>query len=262
MTALVTGASRGIGRAIAARLSRAGYAVIGTFRDPTGLRRGEPLPGVRYLPLDLRDQRSIAALAGQVGEVDVLVNNAGMSQIGSVEDVPLDLVRGIFETNFFGLLGLTKLLLPGMRARRSGTIVTIASFAGVTPVPFLGMYAATKAAVIAASRSLRHELRPWGIRVAVVAPFDVHTDIPLEIGFPEGSAYREAAQAVKVLRDKGLAEAPGPDMVARKVLSVIRARRPRLFNVVGRGAALTSILVRILPERVTENAVRSRYGLK
>jgi short-subunit dehydrogenase len=170
-------------------------------------------------------------------------------------------MRGIFETNFFGLLGLTKLLIPGMRDRRSGTIINIASFAGVTPVPFLSMYAATKSALIAASRSLREELRPWGIRVAVVAPFDIHTDIPLEIGFDGSSAYLEAARTVKAHRDKGLAEAPEPDIVARKVLAVIGARRPRLLNVVGRGAALTSLLVRILPEGVTENAIRSRYGL-
>ena len=124
------------------------------------------------------------------------------------------------------------------------------------------MYAASKSALTAVSRSLRQELRPWGIRVAVVAPFDVHTDIPLEIGFDDSSAYLEAAQAVRARRDKGLAEAPGPDIVARKVLSLLSARQPRLFNVVGRGAFLTSLLVRILPERVTENAIRSRYGLE
>jgi short-subunit dehydrogenase len=149
-----------------------------------------------------------------------------------------------------------------MRERRTGTIVNLASFAGVTPVPFLSMYAATKSALIAASRALRQELRPWGVRVAVVAPFDIHTDIPLEIGFDESSAYLEAARTVRVRRDKALAEAPGPDIVARKVLSVISSRRPRPFNVVGRGASLTALLVRLLPERVTENAIRKRYGLK
>ena len=261
MRALVTGASRGIGRAIAACLARAGFEVTGTTRQPAALGSDARVDGVRYLPLDLRDSLSIEALASAAGTVDVLVNNAGMSQIGPIEELPLDMMRGIFETNFFGQLALTRLLLPGMRARRSGAIVNIASFAGITPVPFLSMYAATKAALIAASRSLRHELRPWGIRVAVVAPFDVHTDIPLEIGFAESSAYLDAARTVKAHRDKGLAEAPGPEMVARKVLAVVRAGRPRLFNVVGRGAALTSLLVRILPERVTENAVRSRYGL-
>jgi short-subunit dehydrogenase len=259
--ALVTGASRGIGKAIAARLARAGYAVTGTTRDVSALPAEARLEGVRYLSLDLRNSRSIQALAAQVGAVDVLVNNAGMSQIGPIEEVPLDMVRGIFETNFFGPLALTQLVIPGMRARRSGAIVNIASFAGVTPVPFISMYAATKSALIAASRSLRHELRPWGIRVAVIAPFDIHTDIPLEIGFGEGSAYLEAARTVKAHRDKGLAEAPGPDIVARKVLAVLGARRPRLLNVAGRGAGMTSVLVRLLPERVTENAVRSRYGL-
>ena len=259
--ALVTGASRGIGKAIAARLARSGYAVTGTTRDPAALPADARLEGVRYAALDLRDAQSIQALAAEVGAVDVLVNNAGVSLIGPIEEVPLDMMRGIFETNFFGLLALTRLVIPGMRDRRSGTIVNIASFAGVTPVPFLSMYAATKSALIAASRSLRQELRPWGIRVAVVAPFDIHTDIPLEIGFGEGSAYLEAARTVKAHRDKGLAEAPGPDIVARKVLAVLGARHPRLLNVVGKGAAMTSLLVRLLPERVTENAIRSRYGL-
>ena len=259
--ALVTGASRGIGKAIAARLARSGYAVTGTTRDLAALPADARLEGVRYAALDLRDAQSIQALAAEVGPVDVLVNNAGVSLIGPIEEVPLDMMRGIFETNFFGLLALTRLVIPGMRDRRSGTIVNIASFAGVTPVPFLSMYAATKSALIAASRSLRQELRPWGIRVAVVAPFDIHTDIPLEIGFGEGSAYLEAARTVKAHRDKGLAEAPGPDIVARKVLAVLGARHPRLLNVVGKGAAMTSLLVRLLPERVTENAIRSRYGL-
>jgi short-subunit dehydrogenase len=260
-TALVTGASRGIGRAIAARLSRAGYAVIGTSRDPAALHDADRLQGVRYAPLDLRDPRSIQALADHVGPVDVLVNNAGVSQIGPVEEVAPDSMRGIFETNLFGPLDLTRLLLPAMRARGAAIIVNIASFAGVTPVPFLSMYAASKSALIAVSRALRQEVRPWGIRVAVVAPFDIHTDIPLEIGFEESSAYLDAVQAVRARRDKGLAEAPEPDIVARKVLSVVSARNPRLFNVVGRGATLTSLLVRILPERLTENAIRSRYGL-
>jgi short-subunit dehydrogenase len=260
-TALVTGASRGIGRAIAARLAQAGYTVTGTTRDPSALLPEARLEGVRYLPLDLRDARSIQALAAAAGSVDVLVNNAGVSQIGPIEEVSLDLMRGLFETNFFGLLGLTKLLLPAMRARRSGTIVNIASFAGVTPVPFLSMYAASKSALIAASRSLRQELRPWGIRVAVVAPFDIHTDIPLEIGFDDTSAYLERARTVRARRDAALAAAPGPDIVARKVLAVIGARHPRLLNVVGRGALRTALLVRLLPERVTENAIRSRYGL-
>jgi short-subunit dehydrogenase len=259
--ALVTGASRGIGKAIAARLVQAGYSVTGTTRDPSALRPEATLDGVRYLSLDLRNARSIQALAAEAGAVDVLVNNAGVSQIGPIEEVPLDMARGLFETNFFGLLALTQMVIPGMRARRWGAIVNIASFAAVTPVPFISVYAASKSALVAASRSLRQELLPWGIRVAVVAPFDIHTDIALEIGFGEGSAYIEAVRTVKARRDKGLAEAPGPDIVARKVLSVLRARRPRLLNVAGKGAGMTSLLVRFLPERVTENAVRSRYGV-
>ncbi len=260
--ALVTGASRGIGRAIAEALSRRGLEVIGTSRDPAAIPPDARIPGVRYLPLDLRDEKSISALAEMAGPIDVLVNNAGASQIGALEEVSLPMVRGLFEANLFGLLKLTQAVLPGMRGRRRGLIVNVASFAGVTPVPFLSVYAATKAALIALSRGLRHEVAPWGIRVAVVAPFDIHTAIPLEIGYEAGSAYAEALTRARAARDKGLAEAPGPEVVARKVLRILDAARPRLFNPVGRGAAATAFLIRHLPETLVESIVRGRYGVR
>jgi short-subunit dehydrogenase len=260
--ALVTGASRGIGRAIAKALAERGLEVTGTSRDPAGMAPGDRIAGVRYLPLDVRDERSIAALAAEAGELDVLVNNAGGSQIGALEEVSLDKVRGLFDSNLFGLLKLTQLLLPGMRGRRRGLIVNVASFAGVTPVPFLSVYAASKAALIALSRGLRHEVAPWGIKVAVVAPFDIHTSIPLEIGHLGASAYQDALARVRAVRDRGLAEAPEPDVVGRKVLQILDARRPRFLYPVGRGATVSALLVKVLPERAVEAVVRRRYDLK
>jgi short-subunit dehydrogenase len=261
-TAIVTGASGGIGGAIARGLVRAGFHVIGTSRDPAAISPDQRIEGVRYLPLDLRDARSIGAFAAEAGAADVLVNNAGASQIGALEEVPLERMRSLFETNLFGSLRLTQLLLPAMRARRSGTIINVASFAGVSPVPFLSVYAASKAALIAISRGLRAETAPWGIRVAVVAPFDIHTGIPLEIVSPEGSPYGATVQRVKEARDRFLAEAPEPGLVASTVLSILVRPSRRFFYPVGRGGRVTALLIRLLPDSIVAAVVRKRFGLR
>ncbi len=255
-TALVTGASRGIGRAIARALAADGWQVLGTSRNPQGIPVGERLAGVRYLPLDLRDEASIDALAAQAGEVDLLINNAGQSQIGAIEEVPLEKMRGIFDANLFGALRLVQRILPSMRGRRAGAIVTIASMAALAPVPFISTYAASKAGLVAACRALRHEVAPWGITVAVVAPFDVRTTIPLEVCYTAGSAYLPTVGRAREIRDRHLAEALGPDVVAKAVMRVIRSRRPRFFTPAGRRARLSLFLIRHLPDAVIERIVR------
>ena len=260
--AIVTGASRGIGSAIARALAGAGFQVIGTSRDPAAIPPAQRIEGVRYLPLDLRDANSIEMFAAEAGTVDVLVNNAGESQIGAVEEVPLERMRGLFEANLFGGLRLTQLMLPAMRARGSGTIVNIASFAGVSPVPFLSVYAASKAALIAISRGLRAEVAPFGIRVAVVAPFDIRTSIPLEVVSPGGSPYSATLGRVRTVRDRFLAEAPDARIVADRVVAIVASHRPRFFHPVGRGAGVTALLVRLLPGAAVEAAVRKRFGLR
>jgi short-subunit dehydrogenase len=261
MKALVTGASRGIGRAIAAALLRAGYEVIGTSRRPEAVPAAERLPGLTWLPLDLRSEQSIRACAAGAGSVDVLVNNAGGSQIAPVEEIPLDRVRSLFEMNLYGTIRLTQEILPGMRARRAGTVIAIASFAAVTTVPFIASYAASKAALVAFYRGMRHEVAPWGIRVAVVAPLDIHTTIPLDIAYDERSAYLDAVRRVQAARSTQHAHAPEPSTVARVVLRVLGRRNPRFFNVAGHNAGLQAFLVRHLPERVSERFVRRRFHL-
>ncbi len=259
--ALVTGASRGIGRATAAAFRDAGYEVIGTSRRPDSIPEADRLPGISWLSLDLRDQRSIEACAAAAGSLDVLVNNAGGSQVGPVEEIPLDRVRSLFEMNLFGTIRLTQLVLPGMRARRGGAVIAVASFAAVSPVPFLSSYAASKAALVAFYRGLRHEVAPWGIRVAVIAPFDVHTTIPLDVAYSERSAYLAGVNAVLAAREHQLANGPAPETVAAVVLRVARQRSPRLLNVAGRNARLQAFLVRHLPEGIAQKAVRRRFHL-
>ena len=175
---LVTGCSSGIGRATASCLAASGYAVVATARRPAdlaGLADGRCLT----LPLDVTDEGSMTAavreVEGRFGRIDVLVNNAGYSQSGAVESVPLGRVRAQFETNVFGLLRLTQLVLPGMRRRGRGRIVNVSSMGGRLTFPGGGVYHASKHALEALSDALRFELRPFGVHVVVIQPGLIRT---------------------------------------------------------------------------------------
>ena len=262
MKALVTGASRGIGRAIAEALLASGVEVTGTSRHPEAIPEADRLQGIRWLPLELHSEQSIVACAAAAGEVDVLINNAGGSQIAPLEELPLERMRWLFEMNLFGTVRMTQLILPGMRERRAGRVITIASFAAVTTVPFISSYAGSKAAVVAIYRGLREEVAPWGIKVCVVAPFDVHTTIPLDIAYRETSPYLAALLRVKARRDHTIATGPEPSVIAAAVMRLLRAPRPRFFTPAGRNARFTAFLVRHLPARTVEASVRRRFDLR
>jgi short-subunit dehydrogenase len=221
----------------------------------------QKITGVRYLPLDLTDDASVDSLIVRAGDIDILVNNAGGSQIGPVEEVPLQAMRRLFQQNLLGAVRLTQGFLPGMRARRNGRIIFISSIAGVSPVPFLSVYAATKAALTTLARGLRQEVKTDGIWVSVIAPFDVRTTIPLDLQFAEDSPYKAALRRVKELRDRSLEEAPSPGIVARKALKVLDAKKPRAFYSVGRNARIQEFLLKHLPDRTVENIVRKLFKL-
>jgi NAD(P)-dependent dehydrogenase (short-subunit alcohol dehydrogenase family) len=184
--AVVTGSSTGLGFATAIALARAGHEVFGTMRDPArspelaALAAQEGLP-ITILPLDVDSDRSVAAAFAQVramrGGVDVLVNNAGIAGLGSVEHTPLDLYRQIMETNYFGVLRCIQAVLPGMRERRSGHIVNVSSIAGRIASNGQSAYCASKHALEALSETLAVEVKPFNIRVAIVEPGVIHTPI-------------------------------------------------------------------------------------
>src|SRR5688572_8040299 len=174
--ALVTGASSGIGQATAERLAKAGYTVYGTSRRGTSV-------GARsfhMLPLDVTSDASVDAAVGEVmrreGRIDLLVNNAGFGVApGGAEESSIEQARLIFDTNFFGIVRMTRAVVPHMRRQGSGRIINMGSVLGFLPMPYMALYSATKHAVAGYSESLDQELRTLGIRVSVVEPAYINT---------------------------------------------------------------------------------------
>jgi NAD(P)-dependent dehydrogenase (short-subunit alcohol dehydrogenase family) len=177
--ALVTGVSSGIGLATATRLLREGFSTFGTIRETS---RVTELPtDLELIRLDVRDEESgvagVKTVLDRAGRIDALVNNAGSVLFGSLEETSIDEAKGLFETNFFGVLRLCQAVLPIMRQQRQGRIVNISSVFGFLPAPYMGIYAAAKHAIEGYSESLDHEVRQFGIRVSVVQPGFTRTSL-------------------------------------------------------------------------------------
>jgi NAD(P)-dependent dehydrogenase (short-subunit alcohol dehydrogenase family) len=258
---LVTGCSSGIGHATALALARAGFPVWASARKARSLGELEQA-GCQLLELDVTDERSRVAAVRRVeaahGAIGVLVNNAGHGGGGPVEEVPLGLVREVFETNVFGLIRMCQLVLPGMRAQRSGAIVNLGSAAGLVTPPTGCPYAMTKYAVESLCDALRPEVAPFGIRVALIEPGAVRTRFlansePHKPGNDGSSPYALYKANVDTMtarahRDgaRGVLE---PDDVARAIVTAVTARRPKTRYKVGPQARLAPLARRILGDR-------------
>jgi NAD(P)-dependent dehydrogenase (short-subunit alcohol dehydrogenase family) len=261
MTALVTGASTGIGKAIAERLAKDGLRVLGTARAPTGDHGA-----VRMLALDVCSDESVRACIDRVrkeaGHIDVLVNNAGFLLGGAVEEVSLGAARAQFETNFFGSVRVIHAVIPAMRERGSGRIVNVTSLAGIVPLPFWGFYNASKAALESLTETLRFELMPFGIHVSAVEPGAIKTPLytvetraaPLAAYAPWRARFERRMKEFEVA-------APGPEVVADAVSALVRAQRPPLRTTVTREAALFTMLKRWTPASMFESQLRKGFKL-
>lgn len=261
MQVLITGASRGIGCAIATLLLQHGYEVIGTSRSPDDGKALFPM-----LRLDLTRQESVELCASEAGNIDVLINNAGISQMGAAEELPIEKIRELFETNVFGLIRLTQAFLPQMRQRRKGFIINIGSLAGKFAVPFTSSYVASKFALAGFTWSLRNEVMPFGIKVTAIEPADISTTIMPEVFIKENSEYAERLAKVRQARALRMQKAPGPEVVAAKVVSIIQKyinsdEHPAPFYAVGRNGPLMVTAKRFLPDRFVEKMVKKSYGL-
>ena len=247
---LITGTSTGIGRATALHMARRGYDVIATMRDPT--RSGEALrdaakdAGVQLtiMPLDVTDaaaiDRCIAAIQKAKGRIDVLVNNAGVGELCPVERASEGHVLSTFETNFFGPLRLIQALLPGMRERKSGTIVNVSSIAGRIAVPGQSMYSASKFALEALSEALAIEVRAFNIRVALIEPGVFRTEMvtrAAQSNLDPDSPYAAIERRQATIYVQGLATTAGdPQTVAETIEGAISTDNPKLRYTVGADA--------------------------
>jgi len=256
---LVTGASKGIGRAVAEVLAARGIPVIGTSRDPRTI--SDSIPGVRYLALDQGDTRSIEACAAESGPVEILVNNAGQSQVGSVEDASLESVEELFRINLLGLIRLTKAYLPDMRTKGRGTIINIGSLTGTFPPPFQSAYAATKLGLEAFTKSLRQEVGKYGVRVVLVVPGYIRTYIEPRMITPEGSIYKDELTAFRKARDKKMDKSSPAAMAAATIIRAMEMKNPRPVYYTGHLVPVMGFLKRILPERTAQRMIRGFYHL-
>ncbi|MEU5436125.1 SDR family NAD(P)-dependent oxidoreductase [Streptomyces sp. NPDC020719] len=260
--ALVTGASSGIGAAVAAALVARGYRVLGTSRDPEKVDR--PVPGVEYLALDLTDDASVAACAAAAGDVDVLVNNAGESQNGPFEELPMDAVERVFRLNVFGAVRLTQLLLPGMRERGYGRVVMVGSMLASFPLAYRSSYVASKAAIKGFASAARREVAPYGVGMTTVEPGAIRTGISerrtqyIGDGSPFAAEYRTMLTALNSNEANGIS----PETVAATVVKAIEAVRPKPLYAVGSNAPLVFALRRLLPRTAAERLVARRHGLR
>jgi NAD(P)-dependent dehydrogenase (short-subunit alcohol dehydrogenase family) len=260
-TALVTGASSGIGEATVRRLMQDGYQVYAAARRQD---RMKPLAaaGAVLLSLDLTDDASIIAAVSRIeaetgGSLDVLVNNAGYGSYGALEDVPLEEARRQFEVNLFGLARLIQLILPMMRQRRAGRIVNVTSIGGKIHEPFGSWYHATKYALEGLSDCLRVELAPFGISVIVIEPGAIRTDwngIARDslLQRSEASAYSQYARRHAGMLARGDTErfSSPPSVVADAIGRSVAARRPRTRYAVGGGARTILGIRRLLSDRM------------
>ena len=261
-TALVTGASSGIGAAVAELLAAHDFRVLGTSRDPSTLT--SRIAGVEYLPLDLGDYASVEECAAAAGDVDVLVNNAGESQSGPLEELPMEAIERLFRVNVFGAVRLTQLLLPGMRARGYGRVVMVGSMLASFPLAYRSSYVAAKAALKGFATAARREVAPYGVGITTVEPGSIATGIGerrthyLRDGSPYASEYRTM---IEHLDDNERAGASA-GRVAQTVLAAIEADRPRPLYAVGSNAPFVFALRRVLSRRAVETMVARRHGLR
>lgn len=269
---LITGCSTGIGRTTAERLARNGHTVYATARRLESIA-DLAQHGCKLLALDVCDEASmqaaVAAVEREHGAVGVLINNAGYGSEGPAEEVPMSEVRRQFETNVFGLLRLSQLVLPGMRRQGWGKIVNLSSMGGRMTLPGGGIYHATKYAIEALSDALRFEVRGFGVDVIVIEPGAIKTEFgPTAIARVEalsGSADYAAFREVLKQQIRNAYEGPmaafaaGPEAVAKVIEKAITARRPRTRYLITMGAHILVRLRRVLPDRVFDAFLRTQF---
>jgi NAD(P)-dependent dehydrogenase (short-subunit alcohol dehydrogenase family) len=261
--AIVTGAAGGIGEAVARALHAAGYRVFGTSRRLPATTSA----GLEYLVCDVTSHESVEAAVGAVlaraGRIDLLVNNAGVGLVAGAEESSLEQAKALFDVNLFGVIRMTKAVLPAMRQVGAGRIVNLSSIMGLIPAPFMALYAASKHAMEGYSESLDHEIRDSGIRVVLVEPAYTRTSFEGNVYQPDQQleVYQSArANAQGVLRE-GMKTADTPELVASAVLKAATDAKPHRRYTAGRMARQISLLRRFVPASAFDRSLRKQMRL-
>jgi len=263
---LITGASSGIGEETVKRLLTAGYTVYAGARRLDRMKSVADA-GAHVLALDVTDDGSMTAAVNTVmheaGRIDVLINNAGYGSYGALEDVPPEEARRQFDVNIFGLARLTQLVLPAMRAQRSGRIINISSIGGTFGEAYGSWYHATKFAVEGLSDSLRMELHPFGIDVVIIQPGATHSEwgkIAHDslLKYSGDGPYREtAASHAKMMEIGHAGSIPAhPSVVAKTIVQAVQARRPKTRYATGGFAGTMLFMRRVLSDRAFDATFR------
>ncbi|HEY0921835.1 oxidoreductase [Rheinheimera pacifica] len=264
LVALVTGASSGIGEASAKKLLAAGYTVYGTSRR--GGKAGEGL--FPMLALDVTDDASVEAAVAELiqreGRIDLLVNNAGFGVApAGAEESSIAQAKSIFDTNFLGIVRMTRAVVPHMRSQGHGRIINIGSIIGVVPMPYVALYAASKHAVEGYSEALDHELRTRGIRVSVIEP--AFTKTQFEANNVEPDTKLAEYELIRAKLAKVVAQAmeggDTPEVVADVVVKAAQSSKPKLRYTAGKAASQLKFLRRFAPASVLDKGIRKSLQL-
>lgn len=266
---LVTGGSSGIGKAICKTLASKGYTVYGTSRSANS---GDTLENFKLLQLDVNSENSVAEaiqfVLDKEGQIDVLVNNAGLGIAGAIEESSIDDIKGVFETNVFGLIRVTQAVLPHLRKQRSGHIINISSLGGLMGLPYRGIYSSSKFAVEGISEALSAEVASFGIKVIVVEPGDFNTNINdnrLVTEANEESEYAETYQRLmKIIVDE-VNNGKQPEVIGELIYKILNKKNPRLHYKVGTFFQKLAVFVKRLLsdtfDRQWERIIRNHYKL-
>lgn len=270
---LITGCSSGIGAATAEELATHGFTVYATARKPETLQKLAEL-GCRTMALDVTDETSMAAAVAEVeresGPIGALINNAGYSQSGAVESIPLEEIRRQFETNVFGLIRMSQLVLPGMRKAGRGRIVNIGSMGGKLTFPGGGIYHATKYALEAISDAMRFEVRGFGVDIVLIEPGLIRTEFAhaatasmdsIDAASPYTYFNAKLADTMAGVYNGPIGQALGGDSgaVAKTIRRALDAKRPRARYTVTASAKLGIAQHAVTPDRVWDLAMRAQF---
>ncbi|VXC57350.1 Short-chain dehydrogenase/reductase [Pseudomonas sp. 8Z] len=260
---IITGVSSGIGRMAAEQFAKRGCRVFGSVRN---LAQAQPITGVELVEMDIRDDASvrqaIQSIINEAQRIDVLVNSAGGTLLGATEETSITEAQALFDTNLWGMLRVTQAVLPHMRKQGAGRIVNVSSVLGFLPAPYMGLYSASKHAVEGMSETLDHEVRRFGIRVALVEPSFTKTNLDVNAPLAASliAAYDSERNVVSQAIQLNVKKAPAPDGVAATIVEAALGTWKMRHTPKGE-ASLLRKLRRFMPAGPVDSGLRKTFGL-